>query len=71
LVGLFYLLKDPNDGTIMPKLVEALGLRANPFEHYVAETEPNIAEYAVKREPRIRPHTFCSAIAGQERAQRG
>jgi hypothetical protein len=32
----------------MPKLVEALGLRANPFEHYVAETEPNIAEYAVK-----------------------
>jgi hypothetical protein len=32
----------------MPRLVEALGLRENPFEHYVAETEPNIAEYAVE-----------------------
>jgi hypothetical protein len=32
----------------MPKLVEALGLKENPFEHYVAETEPNIAEYAVR-----------------------
>jgi hypothetical protein len=28
--------------------VEALKLKENPFEHYVAETEPNIAEYAVK-----------------------
>jgi hypothetical protein len=32
----------------MPRLVETLGLKGNPFEHYVAETEPNIAEYAVK-----------------------
>ena len=32
----------------MPRLVEALKLKGNPFEHYVAETEPNIAEYAVK-----------------------
>jgi hypothetical protein len=32
----------------MPTLVQALGLKGNPFEHYVAETEPNIAEYAVK-----------------------
>jgi hypothetical protein len=32
----------------MPRLVEALRLRGNPFEHYVAETEPDIAEYAVK-----------------------
>jgi hypothetical protein len=35
-------------GKQMPKLVHTLGLRANPFEHYVAETEPDIAEYAVK-----------------------
>lgn len=32
----------------MPRLVEALSLKGNPFEHYVAETEPNIADYAVK-----------------------
>lgn len=32
----------------MPRLVEALQLSGNPFEHYVAETEPSIAEYAVK-----------------------
>jgi hypothetical protein len=32
----------------MPRLVEALSLRGNPFEHYVAETEPDIGEYAVK-----------------------
>jgi len=32
----------------MPRLVQSLGLTGNPFEHYVAETEPNIAEYAVK-----------------------
>jgi hypothetical protein len=32
----------------MPRLVQALGLKGNPFEHYVAETEPNLAEYAVK-----------------------
>jgi hypothetical protein len=32
----------------MPRLVESLGLKGNPFEHYVAETEPNIADYAVK-----------------------
>ncbi|MET3995022.1 hypothetical protein ABID65_006688 [Bradyrhizobium sp. S3.9.2] len=32
----------------MARLLEALGLSANPFEHYVAETEPDIAEYAVK-----------------------
>jgi hypothetical protein len=32
----------------MPRLVETLGLKGNPFEHYVAETEPDIAEYAVK-----------------------
>ena len=32
----------------MPKLVDVLRLKGNPFEHYVAETEPDIAEYAVK-----------------------
>jgi hypothetical protein len=32
----------------MPRLVETLRLKGNPFEHYVAETEPDIAEYAVK-----------------------
>ena len=32
----------------MPRLFQALELKGNPFEHYVAETEPNIAEYAVK-----------------------
>lgn len=32
----------------MPTLVSALQLSANPFEHYTAETEPDIAEYAVK-----------------------
>ncbi|MER9421299.1 hypothetical protein NKI88_02410 [Mesorhizobium sp. M0317] len=32
----------------MPTIVKALGLKGNPFEHYVAEQEPNIAEYAVK-----------------------
>jgi len=32
----------------MPKLVDSLGLKGNPFEHYVVETEPDIAEYAVK-----------------------
>lgn len=32
----------------MPKLAEALGFTGNPFEHYVAELEPNISEYAVK-----------------------
>lgn len=32
----------------MPTLVEALCLRGNPFEYYVAEQEPDIAEYAVK-----------------------
>ncbi|RED22218.1 hypothetical protein BJ123_1428 [Rhodopseudomonas thermotolerans] len=32
----------------MQKLFQALNLKGNPFEHYVAETEPNIAEYAVQ-----------------------
>jgi hypothetical protein len=32
----------------MPRLVEALKLKGNPFEHYVAEKEPDIAVYAVK-----------------------
>ncbi|RWP68174.1 hypothetical protein [Mesorhizobium sp.] len=32
----------------MPKIVDILNLKGNPFEHYVAEQEPNIAEYAVK-----------------------
>src|SRR5271163_278659 len=32
----------------MPQLIETLRLKGNPFEHYVAETEPEIAEYAVK-----------------------
>jgi hypothetical protein len=32
----------------MARLLTALGLSANPFEHYVAETEPDIVEYAVK-----------------------
>jgi hypothetical protein len=35
-------------GTMMATLVNALKLRGNPFEHYVAEMEPNIAVYAVK-----------------------
>ncbi|MCC8972690.1 P-loop ATPase, Sll1717 family [Bradyrhizobium brasilense] len=29
-------------------MVEKLGLKSNPFEHYTAETEPHIAEYAVR-----------------------
>jgi len=29
-------------------LVNKLGLSGNPFEHYTAETEPNIASYAVR-----------------------
>ena len=29
-------------------LVSTLGLRGNPFEHYTAETEPDIASYAVR-----------------------
>lgn len=32
----------------MPAIVEKLGLKSNPFEHYTAETEPHIAEYAVR-----------------------
>ena len=32
----------------MPRLVQTLSLKGNPFEHYVAETEPDIAEYAIK-----------------------
>src|ERR1700730_9642735 len=32
----------------MTRLLAGLGIDSNPFEHYVAETEPNIAEYAVK-----------------------
>jgi hypothetical protein len=32
----------------MPTLVKALALSGNPFEHYVAEMEPDIAVYAVK-----------------------
>lgn len=32
----------------MKTLVETLSLSGNPFEHYTAETEPNIADYAVR-----------------------
>lgn len=32
----------------MARLLEGLGLASNPFEHYVAETEPDIVAYAVK-----------------------
>lgn len=32
----------------MKTLVDKLGLSGNPFEHYTAETEPNITEYAVR-----------------------
>ncbi|CAO4137611.1 P-loop ATPase, Sll1717 family [Methylorubrum extorquens] len=32
----------------MPTLTSALSLKSNPFEHYIAETEPHIAQYAVK-----------------------
>ena len=32
----------------MPTLVTSLNLKGNPFEHYVAEMEPDIAIYAVK-----------------------
>lgn len=32
----------------MTRLLAGLGITSNPFEHYVAETEPDIAEYAVK-----------------------
>jgi hypothetical protein len=33
----------------MPQsLVKLLNLRGNPFEHYTAETEPDIASYAVR-----------------------
>ena len=32
----------------MKTLVQSLGLRSNPFEHYTAETEPFIPSYAVR-----------------------
>lgn len=32
----------------MPRLVDAMQLKGDPFEHYVAEQEPDIADYAVK-----------------------
>ena len=32
----------------MATIVEQLGLTGNPFEHYTAETEPHIIEYAVR-----------------------
>lgn len=32
----------------MKTLVQTLKLSGNPFEHYTAETEPNIAEYAIR-----------------------
>lgn len=33
----------------MPQtFVKSLNLRGNPFEHYTAETEPDIANYAVR-----------------------
>jgi hypothetical protein len=32
----------------MATLVQTLGLKGNPFEHYTAETEPHISEYAVR-----------------------
>lgn len=32
----------------MRTLVKTLGLSGNPFEHYTAETEPNITDYAVR-----------------------
>ena len=32
----------------MPTLFECLDFKSNPFEHYTAETEPHIAEYAVR-----------------------
>lgn len=35
-------------GNYMKTLVTKLGLLGNPFEHYTAETEPNIADYAVR-----------------------
>jgi hypothetical protein len=35
-------------GNRMKTLVGSLGLRGNPFEHYTAETEPSIADYAVR-----------------------
>lgn len=45
----------------MPGLVEALRLKSNPFEHYTAETEPHIAEYAVKP-------PYLTAISARARA---
>ena len=32
----------------MPTIAELLSLKSNPFEHYTAETEPHISEYAVR-----------------------
>ena len=32
----------------MATIVDQLGLSGNPFEHYTAETEPHIVEYAVR-----------------------
>jgi len=32
----------------MTSLIETLGLKGNPFEHYTAETEPNITNYVVR-----------------------
>jgi hypothetical protein len=32
----------------VPTIAELLSLKSNPFEHYTAETEPHISEYAVR-----------------------
>jgi hypothetical protein len=32
----------------VPTIVDLLSLRSNPFEHYTAETEPHISEYAIR-----------------------
>ncbi|WP_208450447.1 P-loop ATPase, Sll1717 family [Burkholderia ambifaria] len=41
----FLILNDPE--ATMP-IIKDLNLNDNPFEHYTAETEPNIADYAVR-----------------------
>lgn len=62
----------------MRTIVAQLGLSGNPFEHYTAETEPHITEYAV-RPPYLEAiaarlwgfhRLFYSAIEEQVRAQR-
>jgi hypothetical protein len=57
-------------------LVSSLQLKGNPFEHYTAETEPSIADYAVRppylqRGRRIAAHSFFLGKEALEKALQG